>query len=206
MSFDVDISRAVGDGRVAVRFAAETGLTILFGPSGVGKTSVLNMIAGLLIPEQGHIVVGGERLFDAAQGIDVPTPQRRAGYVFQEARLFRHLRVEANLAYGQQLAAPEHRWIDTPAVTDFLGIGHLLDRWPRTLSGGEARRVAIGRALLAGPRFLLLDEPLSSLDRPRREEIMVAIEHIRDVLKLPILMVTHDPAEAARLGTQIIEM
>ncbi|OYY67553.1 ATP-binding cassette domain-containing protein [Sphingomonas sp. 28-63-12] len=206
MSFDIDISRAIGDGRVSLRFAAEDGLTILFGPSGVGKTSVLNMIAGLLTPERGHIIVGGERLFDAAHAIDVPTPQRRAGYVFQEARLFPHLRVGANLVFGQRLAAPDARAFDVADVTGFLGIGHLFDRWPRTLSGGEARRVAIGRALLSAPRFLLLDEPLSSLDRPRREEIMTAIEHIRDGLKLPILMVTHDRAEAERLGTQIIEM
>ncbi len=206
MSFDVDISRTVGDGRVSLRFAADDGLTILFGPSGVGKTSVLNMIAGLLTPELGHIVVGGERLFDAGRAINLPTARRRVGYVFQEARLFPHLRVSANLAYGEQLAAPSDRWIDTSEVTRFLGIDHLLDRWPGSLSGGEARRVAIGRALLSAPRFLLLDEPLSSLDRPRREEVMTAIEHIRDALKLPILMVTHDHAEAARLSTNIVEM
>jgi len=125
---------------------------------------------------------------------------RRAGYVFQEPRLFPHLRVRANLLYG----AGEAAGLEQPI--DFLGIGHLLDRWPRTLSGGEARRVAIGRALLSKPRFLLLDEPLSSLDRARREEVMVAIEHIRDYLALPILMVTHDPEEAERLGTRIVRM
>ena len=206
MSFDVDIMARVGDTDVAVRLMPVDGLTILFGPSGVGKTSVLNMIAGLRRPDRGHVVVAGSRLFDAACGIDRPVPARRAGYVFQEPRLFPHLRVGANLLYGQALAPDADRWIDLPTVTAFLGIGHLLDRWPRSLSGGEARRVAIGRALLAAPRFLLLDEPLSSLDRPRREEVMTAIEHIRDVLKLPILMVTHDHQEAERLGTQIIEM
>ncbi len=206
MSFDIDLVAQIGDTRVAVAFTAGEGLTILFGPSGIGKTSILNMVAGLRRPDHGHVVVAGKRLFDAVQGVDVPAPLRRAGYVFQEPRLFPHLRVGANLHYGEALSVPADRWIDASAVTAFLDIGHLLSRWPRTLSGGEAKRVAIGRALLSAPRFLLLDEPLSSLDRPRREEVMTAIEHIRDVLKLPILMVTHDHAEADRLGTRIIEM
>ncbi len=203
MSFDIDIARRVGEAEVAVRIAPEPGLTILFGPSGVGKTSVLNMIAGLLTPARGRIAVAGELLFDADSGVDVPVAQRRAGYVFQEPRLFPHLRVRANLDYG---AARGASGIGFDETVDFLGIGHLLDRWPRSLSGGEARRVAIGRALLSGPSFLLLDEPLASLDRARREEIMRAIEHIRDGLKLPILMVTHDAEEAERLGTQVIRM
>jgi molybdate transport system ATP-binding protein len=198
MSFDVAVSKQFGDTRIAAEFAAGEGATVLFGPSGIGKTSVLNMVAGLLVPDTGHVRVDGDTLFDT--GIDVPPEQRRAGYVFQEPRLFPHLRVRANLLYG----APDNAAVD--GSIDFLGIAHLLDRWPRTLSGGEARRVAIGRALLSGPRFLLLDEPLSSLDRPRREEVMRAIEHIRDGLKLPILMVTHDPEEADRLGTRIVRM
>lgn len=206
MSFDVDIARRVGDVDVAVRIAPEPGLTILFGPSGVGKTSVLNMIAGLLRPERGRIAVGGAVLFDAGASIDVAVAKRRAGYVFQEPRLFPHLRVRANLDYGAKLAARDDRRMASDDVMAFLDIRQLLDRWPRSLSGGEARRVAIGRALLSAPRFLLLDEPLASLDRARREEIMRAIEHIRDALKLPILMVTHDAEEAERLGTRIIRM
>ena len=134
------------------------------------------------------------------EGIDLPPERRHAGYVFQEPRLFPHLRVGANLLYGAGRGA------EIGVRLDFLGIGHLLDRWPRTLSGGEARRVAIGRVLLSEPRFLLLDEPLSSLDRPRREEVMRVIEHIRDVLRLPVLMVTHDPQEAERLATQVVGM
>ena len=200
MSFDVTVRLRRGEAEIAVGFATRPGLTILFGPSGAGKTSVLHMIAGLLRPDAGHVRVRGETLFDAAAGIDLPPEQRHVGCVFQEPRLFPHLRVRANLLYG----APEAAEIGDRL--DFLEIGHLLDRWPRTLSGGEARRVAIGRALLSRPRFLLLDEPLSSLDRARREEVMRVIEHLRDAMGLPILMVTHDAGEAERLATHLVEM
>jgi molybdate transport system ATP-binding protein len=206
MSFDIDIEGRVGDTDIAARIEAGEGLTVLFGPSGAGKTSTLNMVAGLIRPRHGHVRVDGETLFDADAGIDLPPERRRAGYVFQEPRLFPHKRVRANLLYGYQLARPEDRWLRLEEAVAFLDIGHLLDRWPRSLSGGEARRVAIGRALLGGPRFLLLDEPLSSLDRARREEIMRAIEHVRDELKLPILMVTHDAEEAERLATRILRL
>jgi len=197
MSFDFDLAKRLGDAEIVCRVEPGDGLTVLFGPSGAGKTTVLNMVAGLVTPDRGHVCVGGETLF--GEGIDLPPEQRRAGYVFQEARLFPHLRVRANLLYG----ASDDASLET---IEFLGLGALLDRWPRTLSGGEAKRVAIGRALLSGPAFLLLDEPLSSLDRARREEIMVVIEQLRDDANLPILMVTHDRAEAERLGTRIVEM
>jgi molybdate transport system ATP-binding protein len=199
MSFEIDIEKRLGDTRIALTLDAGQGATVLFGPSGVGKSSILNMVAGLLRPDRGRIAIDGETLF--GDGIDLPPERRRAGYVFQEARLFPHMRVRANLLYGVRGEAD--RFEDS---IGFLGIGHLLDRWPRTLSGGEAQRVAIGRALLSKPRFLLLDEPLSSLDRARRDEIMQAIEHVRDVLGLPILMVTHDPDEAERIGTRVVRM
>ncbi|MDQ2878633.1 MAG: ATP-binding cassette domain-containing protein [Pseudomonadota bacterium] len=201
MSFDVDVGVRRGDRSVACRITAGDGLTVLFGPSGAGKTSVLDMVAGLLRPDAGHVRVGGEMLFDAAAQIDVPPDRRGAGYVFQEPRLFPHKRVRANLLYG---AGDGAEGLDETVA--FLGLGHLLDRWPRTLSGGEARRVAIGRALLSRPRFLLLDEPLSSLDRARRDEIMTVIERLRDESGLPILMVTHDAAEAERLASRIVEL
>lgn len=200
MSFEIDVDARIGEARIATRFVSDARLTALFGPSGAGKTSILNMVAGLLPPARGRIVVDGRTLFDAANRVDVPPERRRAGYVFQEPRLFPHLRVSANLLYGHRIAPPEHRWIGLDEAAGFLGIGHLLDRWPRTLSGGEARRVAIGRALLSGPRFLLMDEPLSSLDGARRDEIMTVIERIRDQLGLPILYVTHDEAEVKRLA------
>ncbi len=206
MSFDIDVRKRLGDSEISLCFQTAGGLTVLFGPSGVGKSSVLNMVAGLLRPDSGHVRVDGETLFDAAAHIDLPPEARRIGTVFQDGRRFPHRRVRANLLYGQRFAAPAARWIDLDAVVDFLGIGHLLDRWPRTLSGGEVQRVAIGRALLAGARALLMDEPLSSLDRARREEVMRVIEQLRDDLRLPILYVTHDEAEATRLATQRIEM
>lgn len=202
MSFDLDLTKRLGETVIACRIVADAGLTVLFGPSGAGKTSVLNMVAGLTVPDAGHVCVGGETLFDAAAGIDVPVAERRAGYVFQEPRLFPHLRVRANLLYGRR----GDGGLDVDETIALLGIAHLLDRWPRTLSGGEARRVAIGRALLSDPRFLLLDEPLSSLDRARREEIMALIERLRDAVRMPILMVTHDRDEATRLGTRVVEI
>ena len=204
MSFDVDVERRLGDRRIAARFATGPGLTALFGPSGAGKTSILAMVAGLLRPDRGRILVGGETLF--GHGIDVRPERRRAGIVFQDGRLFPHLRVRANLLYGQRLAAPGDRWLSLDDAIAFLAIGHLLDRWPRTLSGGEAQRVGIGRALLSGPRFLLMDEPLASLDRARREDILRVIERVRDELALPILYITHDRAEADRLASHIVDV
>ncbi len=204
MSFDVRVERQLGDRHITASFSSEGGLTALLGPSGAGKTSVQNMVAGLLRPDAGRIMVGGKVLFDNEKKIDIPARQRRAGYVFQDSRLFPHLRVRDNLLYGWALAAPVDRWMNLDEATRFLGIAHLLDRWPRTLSGGEAQRVAIGRALLSAPRFLLLDEPLASLDPARRDEIMTVIERLRDDLKLPILYVSHDRDEVERLATTIV--
>jgi molybdate transport system ATP-binding protein len=198
MGFDLDVTKRLGDAEIALKLDPDESVTVLFGPSGVGKTSVLNMVAGLLPPDRGHVRVGGITLFDDTT--DVPVHRRRAGYVFQESRLFPHLRVAANLRY----AGARESMID--AVAQLLDIAHLADRWPRTLSGGEAKRVAIGRALLSNPKFLLLDEPTASLDRARAEEVERAIRDIRDELGLPILIVTHDRAEAERLATRIVEM
>jgi molybdate transport system ATP-binding protein len=204
MSFDVDVTRQIGDVRISARFEAGDGITALFGHSGAGKTTILNMVAGLIRPDEGRIAVNGHVLFDSAQGIDLPPERRRLGYVFQDGRLFPHRRVRGNLLYGYNLAPTEARWMSLDDAAGFLGIGHLLDRWPRSLSGGEAQRVAIGRALLSGPQFLLMDEPLSSLDAARRDGIMTVIERIRSELGLPILYVSHDPAEIERLATTVI--
>ncbi len=205
MSFDLCVERQLGQTTVAAEFVADGGLTALFGPSGVGKTSLLNMVAGLLRPDRGRIVVAGEVLFDSALGIDLSVQERRAGYVFQDGRLFPHLRVRDNLTYGAG-RAEGLGLMSLDEAAAFLGIAHLLDRWPRTLSGGEAQRVAIGRALLSGPRFLLMDEPLAALDRARREEVLRVIERLRDELHLPILYVSHDRAEVERLAKLIVEV
>lgn len=204
MAFDVDILIRRGTRAITGDFRAAEGLTALFGPSGAGKTSMLDAIAGLLRPERGRIAVGDAVLFDSAAGIDLKPEKRACGYVFQDSRLFPHRTVRANLLYGWRLIGRERRWIAPDVATEFLGIGHLLDRMPDTLSGGEAQRVAIGRALLSGPRFLLMDEPLASVDAGRREEILLLIERIRDELRLPILYVSHDRAEVDRLAGRIV--
>lgn len=201
MSFDVDVERRIGERTIALRIASDTGLVALVGPSGIGKSSILNMVAGLLKPDSGHVRILGETLFDAATGVDIPAARRRAGYVFQDRRLFPHMRVRANLRYGAKEDGPAF-----DPVIDMLGIAPLLDRWPANLSGGEAQRVAIGRALLSSPRFLLLDEPLASLDRHRKTGILDAILRIRAQTAIPILYVTHDMAEADYLAAQVIVM
>ncbi|QCI92784.1 ATP-binding cassette domain-containing protein [Novosphingobium sp. EMRT-2] len=203
-AFAVDVAIRRGNRLIEARFTSTAGLTALFGPSGAGKTTVLDAIAGLLRPERGHITIAGTPLFDAGQRIDVPPERRACGYVFQQARLFPHRRVRDNLLYGARLAPTDRRFMTLEDASAFLGIDHLLDRWPRTLSGGEAQRVAIGRALLAGPRFLLLDEPLASLDAKRRDEIMQVIERLRDELRLPILYVSHDRSEIDRLAGTVV--
>ncbi|MEJ7925419.1 ATP-binding cassette domain-containing protein [Sphingobium sp. AN641] len=203
MSFEISLIRRMGDRRIAVEVHAGPGVTALFGPSGAGKTSVLNMVAGLLRPDRGRIAVAGETLFDSTAGIDLPPARRRIGYIFQDARLFPHMRVRANLTYGSH---GRTSLLSLDEAVDLLGIAPLLDRWPATLSGGEAQRVAIGRALLSGPRCLLMDEPLTSLDAARREEILTLIERVRDRTALPILYISHDRAEVDRLAAHVIAM
>jgi molybdate transport system ATP-binding protein len=203
MSFDIDLRRRMNaETEIALTFTSGPGLTALFGPSGVGKSSVLGMIAGLIRPDAGHVRVSGQTLF--APGVDVPAQHRGCGYIFQNARLFPQYRVRRNLLYGAPRAGGRGMALDEVAA--FLGIAHLLDRWPHTLSGGEAQRVAIGRALLSGPDFLLMDEPLASVDHARRQEIMTLIERVRDDLGLPILYVSHERPEVDRLATTVVDM
>lgn len=206
MSFDVAIAVPRGSRTISVTIAPASGITALFGPSGIGKTTVLDAVAGLVRPRSGHVRVGGETLYDAAAGIDLAPERRGCGYVFQDGRLFPHLSVEANLLYGQRLAPQSRRIMTLAEAADFLGIAALLPRSPRTLSGGEAQRVAIGRALLSGPRALLMDEPLSSIDADRREGILRVIERIRDDLALPILYVSHDRTEVERLAAHVVTL
>jgi molybdate transport system ATP-binding protein len=201
MSFDIALNYRAGVGTRECTIASEARLVAITGPSGIGKTTLLNCIAGLHRPLSGHVRIGGEALFDSKAGIDLPPERRRAGYVFQDLRLFPHRTVSANLAYGEQAEAG---LMTRAEALDFLGIAHLARRFPATLSGGEAKRVAIGRALLSAPKFLLLDEPLTSLDPPRAEEILRLIERIRDELALPTLLVSHAAAEVERLAGEVV--
>lgn len=199
MSFDIAISYRAGEGTRDCTIRSQARLVAITGPSGIGKTTLLNCIAGLHRPLSGHVRIGGVTLFDA--DVDLPPERRRAGYVFQDLRLFPHRTVAANLAYGER---PEGGWMSPGEALGFLGIAHLARRYPATLSGGEAKRVAIGRALLTAPRFLLLDEPLTSLDAARAEEILRLVERIRDELKLPTLLVSHAATEVERLAGEVV--
>lgn len=204
MSFDIDVTIRRGERTFTYAFTSGPGLTALFGASGAGKTTLLDAIAGLNRPAGGRIAVNGEVLFDSAARTNLRPEHRNCGYVFQDIRLFPHLTVQENLLFGWKLAHPRDRWLERETALEVLGIGHLLGRMPGTLSGGEAQRVAIGRALLSGPRFLLMDEPLASVDTARREEILRVVERIRDELRLPILYVSHDRAEVDRLAQQVV--
>jgi molybdate transport system ATP-binding protein len=203
---DVDIAQRLGGFALDVEFSVDAPVIGLFGVSGSGKTSVVNAIAGVGKPHRGTIRVNGEVLFDSAKGIDVRPEHRRVGYVFQDALLFPHLDVRGNLTYGQRLRAPSERVIDEQHVVDLLGLATLLTRRPRNLSGGEKQRVAIGRALLAQPSILLMDEPLASLDTPRKTEILDYIERLRDDLHIPIVYVSHSANEIARLADKVVLM
>ncbi|MGH8713698.1 MAG: molybdenum ABC transporter ATP-binding protein, partial [Casimicrobiaceae bacterium] len=172
--------------------------------SGSGKTSVVNALAGTSRPRRGRIVINGETLFDSTRGIDRPPEKRRLGYVFQDGLLFPHLDVEANLLYGFHRARAADRVIEPAHVVDLLGLKSLLRRLPERLSGGEKQRVAIGRALLAQPRLLLMDEPLASLDVPRQSEVLRYIEQLRDDLRIPIVSVSHAVGEIARLADTVV--
>ncbi|MCA0032997.1 MULTISPECIES: molybdenum ABC transporter ATP-binding protein [unclassified Mesorhizobium] len=206
MSVLVDIGHRLGDFAIDARFESAGRLTALFGPSGSGKTTLINMIAGLIRPGKGRIEVDGRALVDTDAGIFVPKHRRRIGMVFQDARLFPHMSVAGNLRYGRWFTPAGERYADMDAVVDLLGIAPLLDRRPARLSGGERQRVAIGRALLASPRLLLMDEPLASLDEARKAEILPYIERLRDETKIPIVYVSHSIVEVARLASDVVTL
>ncbi|MCB6179308.1 molybdenum ABC transporter ATP-binding protein [Rhodobacter sp. Har01] len=189
-----------------VAFEAPAGVTVLFGRSGSGKTTVINAVAGLLRPDQGRITADDVVLLDTKAGTNLPPHRRRIGYVFQDARLFPHLTVRQNLLYGRWFAPKGAAAVELGRIVDLLGIGALLNRRPGALSGGEKQRVAIGRAILSNPRLLALDEPLAALDEARKAEILPYLERLRDELRLPILYVSHAISEVARLATTVVLM
>ena len=199
---DIDVLLRRGHFQRQVRIEADTRVLALTGPSGAGKTSVLNAIAGLLRPVSGRIAIDGRVLFDAAAGIDVPTHRRRIGYVFQDARLFPHRDVRGNLLYGRHAQRGQEAF-GLDAVVELLGIAHLLRRRPANLSGGEAQRVAIGRALLSQPAILLFDEPLSALDQARREELIPWLQRVRDEVRLPMVYVSHTEDDVRRIANAV---
>ena len=203
---EVDFEHRLGSFELDIHFRAGPGLTALFGRSGAGKTSVVNAIAGLVRPDNGRIVVDGSVLIDTGRGIRTPVHKRRIGYVFQEGRLFPHLTVRQNLLFGRWFGPRSRSPPSTQleGVVDLLGIGSLLDRRPGRLSGGEKQRVTIGRALLADPLLLLMDEPLASLDAQRKEEILPYIERLRDQANVPIVYVSHSVSEVSRLASTIV--
>jgi molybdate transport system ATP-binding protein len=203
MTLLVDVSHRAGDFALEAAFESTGRLTALFGPSGSGKTTLVNVLAGLVAPRQGRVVVDGRTLLDTSRRVFVPAHRRRVGYVFQDARLFPHMSVRANLTYGRFFVAKSERRADFDAVVAMLDIAPLLDRRPASLSGGEKQRVAIGRALLASPQLILMDEPLASLDEARKGEILPYVERLRDEAKVPIVYVSHSVAEVARLATDI---
>jgi molybdate transport system ATP-binding protein len=204
MTLSIAIKHAFPRFALNAEVEAPAGVTVLFGRSGSGKTSLVNAVAGLLKPQQGRIAVNGRVLCDTARGLWLPPHRRHLGYIFQEGRLFPHLSVRSNLVYGRWFAGKRGAGPDIDRVVEMLSIGHLLDRRPGTLSGGEKQRVAIGRALLADPALILADEPLASLDEARKEEILPYFERLRDEVEVPILYVSHSASEVARLATTVV--
>lgn len=200
---DVDIVGRVGALELQATFRSSGGVTSLFGQSGAGKTSLTNMIAGLITPLKGRIAVNGTVLFDADSNINLPVQARRIGHVFQDARLFPHLSVSANLTYARW-AGRRRPSRDRDEVVALLGLGHLLNRMPQTLSGGEKQRVAIGRALLSDPRLLIMDEPLANLDQARRNDILPYLDRLCGETGIPILYVSHSIEEVARLSNTLV--
>jgi molybdate transport system ATP-binding protein len=202
----VNVEKQLAEFSLCAAFTTHRGATALFGPSGAGKTSLVNMLAGLIAPDRGRITLDDTVLFDSDTGIDVSAHRRRIGYVFQEGRLFPHLTVASNLDYGRRMSGLPHDPSEMTRIVGLLDIGHLLDRRPGKLSGGERQRVAVGRALLMRPRLLLLDEPLASLDAARKREILPYLETLRDEARMPMVYVSHNPGELRRIATSVVRI
>ncbi|MEW6039257.1 MAG: molybdenum ABC transporter ATP-binding protein [Pseudomonadota bacterium] len=201
LRLDVEIDR--GRFRLDARVEFGEGVSGLFGRSGSGKSTLLNIIAGVTDPDRGRVVLDGETLFDSDKGLRIPSHRRRIGFVFQDSQLFPHYTVRGNLLYGWKQTPPKERRFKPDDVVELLAIGPLLDSHPRRISGGEKQRVALGRALLASPRLLLLDEPLAALDRGLREQILPFMKRVRDELRLPMIYVSHSLPEILYLTDRL---
>jgi molybdate transport system ATP-binding protein len=184
------------------RFTADGGVTALFGPSGAGKTTILNLIAGALRPDEGTLRLGDSLLVDTRAGRFLPPERRRVGVVFQDHRLFPHMTVRKNLLFGK--GRPGARAIDFNRVVEVLEVGDLLERLPASLSGGQKQRVALGRALLRGPELLLMDEPLTALDLELKGRILTYLERAVAEWRVPTLLVSHDGADVRRLASRVV--
>lgn len=204
MSLSVNITHHFDGFTLNAAFDAPAGVTALFGRSGAGKTTLVNAVAGLLRPDAGRITLKERVLLDSAAGTCLPPHKRRLGYVFQDARLFPHLSVAANLDYGTRYAPSDASAMSRDDIIDLLGLAPLLDRRPRHLSGGETQRVAIGRALLSRPEMLLMDEPLAALDATRKADILPYLERLKTAFNLPILYVSHALDEISRLADTLV--
>lgn len=187
-----------------VNFATDGGITVLFGASGSGKSTIANLVAGLLRPDVGRVSLNGRVLCDQNPAIWVPPHKRRIGYIFQDARLFPHLTVHKNLVFGRWFSKSSFDPQEFDRISRMLGLEQVLDRRPGHLSGGEKQRVAIGRALLSRPELIIADEPLAALDQARKSEILPYFERLRDEFGTPILYVSHSSSEVARLATTVV--
>ena len=206
MSLSVDIQHSFGGFEIDAKFEVSDGIAVLFGRSGSGKSTIVKSVAGLLKPDAGRVTTRGITVFDSTRGINLPPHVRRVGYIFQEDRLFPHMTVAQNLAFGHWFAPKDDIGPDRNEIIAMLGLEKLLERKPARLSGGEKQRVAIGRALLSNPQLVLADEPLAALDDARKEEILPYFERLRDQVNVPVLYVSHAASEVSRLATTVIAL
>ncbi len=205
MSLSVQLSHQMKQFKLDLAFDLPAkGLTALFGPSGAGKSLTINAIAGLITPQEGQVQLNGETLFSSSAKINRPTHKRNIAYMFQDSRLFPHLTIKKNLLFGAKRCQQPPSKQEINHLIDLLDIGHLLDRHPGRLSGGEKQRVALGRALLSNPSLLLLDEPMAALDQGRKHEILPHLERLRDESNIPILYISHSISEVARLADEML--
>ncbi|XHN73757.1 CysA protein [Lonepinella sp. MS14437] len=201
---EINVSKRLGNFELQLNAQIPSqNVTALFGLSGSGKSTVINLISGLIHPDQGYIKLNEKILVDTAKGICLPPNKRQMGYVFQDGRLFPHYSVKGNLRYAIHTKSKKSA-VEFDRIVQLLGIEHLLNRYPISLSGGEKQRVAIGRALLSQPEMLLMDEPLSALDLPRKQELLSYLENLAQQIAIPILYVTHSIDELTTLAEQVI--